>query len=247
VIQLHKPDPDYIASPRSARNFSLALRLALGITALVWFAWICDAYLDLGLSRFGLRPREVEGLLGVLTAPFLHGDFGHLFSNTLPLIVALTAVLYLYPNSALRVIPMVWLGSGLLGWCIGRQGLHVGASGFVYGLLAFVFVSGMLRRDMRSVAVSLVVWFLYGSMIWGVLPIRPRMSWELHLSGAVLGVIMAILYRSWDRVPLQRYEWEDDDSVPDWFPEPPDHDDDARFPEERSGREDRKPGRQLRP
>ena len=132
---------------------------------------------------------------------------------------------------------MVWLGSGLLGWCIGRPSIHIGASGFVYGLLAFVFVSGMFRQDMRSVGVSLVVWFLYGSMIWGVLPIRPQMSWELHLSGAILGVIMAILYRNWDRVPLKRYEWEDDDSVPDWFPEPADDTRDARFPEEEQGRD----------
>ncbi len=80
--------------------------------------------------------------------------------------------------------------------------------------------------------VSLAVWFLYGSMIWGVLPIRPQMSWELHLSGAILGIVMAVLYRNWDRVPLKRYAWEDDDSVPDWFPEPQDHGNDARFTDE---------------
>jgi hypothetical protein len=72
---------------------------------------------------------------------------------------------------------------------------------------------------MRSVGVSLAVWFLYGSMIWGILPIRPNMSWEMHLSGALLGVVMAVLYRQWDRVPLKRYEWEEDDSVPEWFPD----------------------------
>ena len=144
-------------------------------------------------------------------------------------------MLYLYPNSALRVIPMVWLGSGVLGWCIGRPSIHIGSSGLFYGLLAFVFVSGMLRKDMRSVGVSLVVWFLYGSLVWGVLPIRPQMSWELHLSGAILGVAMAILYRNWDQVPLKTYEWEEDDTVPDWYPEPannPDGAEDARFSEE---------------
>jgi membrane associated rhomboid family serine protease len=82
-------------------------------------------------------------------------------------------------------------------------------------------MSGILRRDMRSVSVSLLVGFLYGSMIWGVLPIRPHMSWEMHLSGAVTGLLLAILYRRWDRVPLLRYDWEDDDSVPEWYPEPP--------------------------
>lgn len=235
MIQLHKPDPDYIASERAARNFALALRLSVAVTSFVWFVWLTDSYLDLGLTRYGLRPRDASGLLGIVTAPLLHSGLEHLFSNTLPLLLSLTAVLYLYPNCALRVIPMVWLGAGLLGWCIGRPSIHIGASGLVYGLLAFVFVSGMFRQDLRSVGVSLMVWFLYGSMIWGVLPGRPQMSWELHLSGAILGVIMAFLYRDWDRVPLKRYEWEEDDSVPDWFPEPPeDEGRDARFPEERN-------------
>jgi membrane associated rhomboid family serine protease len=116
-------------------------------------------------------------------------------------------------------MPTIWLGSGLLAWIIGRPSLHFGASGFVYGLLAYVFVSGILRMDMRSVAVSVMVWFLYGSMIWGVLPIRPNMSWELHLSGAILGVALAIAFRRWDVAPVKRYTWEDDDSVPAWFPQ----------------------------
>ncbi len=232
MIQVHKPDPEYTSSPKAARNFALAARLAVAVTAVIWFIWLSDAYLGLGLSRYDLRPRDVEGLIGIVTAPLLHGDLEHIFSNTLPLLISLTAVLYLYPNSALRVIPMVWLGSGLLGWFIGRPSIHIGASGFVYGLLAFVFLSGMFRQDLRSMGVSLAVWFLYGSMIWGVLPIRPQMSWELHLSGAILGIMMAVLYRNWDRVPLKRYEWEDDDSVPDWFPEPRDHGDDARFTDE---------------
>lgn len=219
-MRLHKPDPEYITSRKARQNFSLAFNLALGVTALVWFVWISDAYLGLELGRYGLRPRDPGGLLGLLTAPLLHSDLEHIFSNTAPLLVSLTAVLYLYPNCALRVIPMVWVGTGLLAWMIGRPNIHLGASGFVYGLLAFVFLSGVLRQDLRSVGVSLMVWFLYGSMIWGILPIRPHMSWEMHLSGAVLGVLMAWLYRDWDRVPLKRYEWEEDDSVPDWFPEP---------------------------
>lgn len=219
-MHLHKPDPAFIHSRKAKINFNLALQVALMATAFVWFAWLANAYLDLGLQRYGLRPRDAEGLIGIFTAPFLHGSFEHLFANTAPLIVSLTAILYLYPNSAIRTIPMVWLGGGLLAWLIGRPSIHIGASGFVYGILAFVFVGGVLRRDLRSVGVSLMVWFLYGSMIWGVLPIKPGMSWEMHLSGAVLGVIMAVLYRSWDRVPIKRYAWEEDDSVPDWYPEP---------------------------
>lgn len=216
-MQLHKPDPRFSHSRKARKNFLLALQIALAVTGVLWFILITDQYLDLGLGRFGLRPRDSMGLLGVLTAPLLHGGAEHLFANTAPLIVSLTTILYLYPNSSLRALPMIWLGSGLLAWMIGRPSLHIGASGFTYGVLAFVFVSGMLRQDLRSIAVSLLVWFLYGSMVWGLLPIRAGMSWELHLSGAILGVMMAIVYRRWDRVPIKRYEWEDDDTVPDWF------------------------------
>jgi len=169
--------------------------------------------------RFGLRPGSIPGLVGIVTAPLLHANFQHILSNTFPLFLSLTAILYLYPRASVRVIPLIWFGSGALAWLIGRPTLHIGASGMIYGLLAYVFVSGIIRRDMRSVSVSLLVGFLYGSMVWGVLPIRPHMSWEMHLSGAVFGVLLAFVFRKWDRTPLVRYSWEDDDSVPEWYPE----------------------------
>ena len=218
-MHLGKPDPRYTSSPRAQRNFKLALKIALVLVGLLWLILMVDNVLGLGLTRFGLRPKHVEGLIGIFTAPLLHGGAEHLFSNSLPLVISLTTLLYLYPRAALRVIPIIWIGSGLLAWIIGRPSLHFGASGFVYGLLAYVFISGILRLDMRSVAVSVMVWFLYGSMIWGVLPIRPNMSWELHLGGAILGVALAIAYRRWDITPVKRYAWEDDDSVPEWFPQ----------------------------
>jgi membrane associated rhomboid family serine protease len=218
-MHLGKPDHRFTSSPRAQRNFKLALKIALWFTAFLWLILITDSLFSLGLAHYGLRPKHLDGLIGILTAPLLHSGAEHLFSNSLPLIVSLTTVLYLYPRSAMRVIPVIWLGSGLLAWVIGRESLHFGASGFVYGLLAYVFISGLLRLDMRSVAVSVMVWFLYGSMIWGVLPIRPNMSWELHLCGAILGVAMAIVFRRWDVTPVKRYSWEDDDSVPEWFPQ----------------------------
>ena len=222
-MHLDKPDHRATSSPRAQRNFKLALKIAFWFTGFLWLILMLDAVLGLGLVRFGLRPRHMEGLIGIFTAPLLHSGAEHLFSNSLPLLISLTTVLYLYPRSAMRVIPVIWIGSGILAWIIGRESLHFGASGFVYGLLAYVFIGGILRLDMRSVAVSVMVWFLYGSMIWGVLPIRPNMSWELHLAGAILGVALAIVYRHWDVVPVKRYSWEDDDSVPEWFPqkEPP--------------------------
>jgi len=212
------PDPKFTGSQKSRRNFILALKISVVLTGLLWLILLVDNIFGLELTRFGLRPRDLWGLIGLLTAPLLHGGAEHLFSNTAPLIVSMTTILYLYPGSSVRVIPIIWIGSGMLAWIIGRPSLHFGASGFIYGLLAYVFIGGILRLEMRSVAVSVLVWFLYGSMIWGVLPIRPNMSWELHLSGAILGVALAIIYRRWDLVPVKRYDWEDDDSVPDWYP-----------------------------
>lgn len=218
-MALNKPDPRFTQSKKAQRNFRLALKTSLVFIGVLWSILIVDAAFGLHLARFGLRPGTLGGLTGVFTAPLLHGGFEHLLSNTLPLFISLTATLYLYPRSATRVVPLIWLGSGLLAWAIGRPTLHIGSSGLIYGLLAYVFVGGILRNDMRSVSVSLLVGFLYGSMIWGVLPTRPHMSWELHLTGAVIGVVLAFVYRKWDRAPIVRYDWEHDDSVPEWYPE----------------------------
>lgn len=218
-MAIRQADPRYTQSKRSKANFKLALKSSLGFLGVLWIIWLVDTVLALHLGRFGLRPGSVSGLIGLITAPLLHGDAGHLFSNSLPLVISATGMLFLYPNSSLRSVPIIWIGSGLLAWVIGRPSVHYGASGLIYGMLAFLFVSGMLRRDMRSVAMALMVWFLYGTMVWGVLPIRPHMSWELHLCGAIMGVVCAIIFRKWDQPPLVRYDWEDDDTVPDWYPE----------------------------
>jgi membrane associated rhomboid family serine protease len=230
-MALGRPDPRYTRSKKAGANFLLALKVSAIFIVLLWAIFLIDGMFGLRLGRFGLRPGSVEGLIGILTAPLLHGSIQHIFSNSMPMFISLTAILYFYPNSSVRVIPLIWIGSGILGWIIGRPSLHYGASGLIYGLLAYIFVSGILRSDMRSVAVSMLVGFLYGSMVWGVLPIRPNMSWELHLSGAVMGVLLAFVFRNWDRVPMVRYEWEDDDSVPEWYPESPQ--DDADLPDRR--------------
>jgi len=230
-MALNRPDPRYTQSKKAQVSFRLAMKISLVSIGVLWAIFIFDMALGLGLGRFGLRPGSIPGLVGIFTAPLLHANFQHLLSNTLPLFVSLTAVLYLYPNSSFRVLPMLWLGSGAVAWIIGRPSLHFGASGLIYGLLAYVFVSGILRNDMRSVSVSLLVGFLYGSMVWGVLPIRPQMSWEMHLSGAMIGVVLAFAFRKWDRVPVIRYDWEDNDAVPEWYPEA--DDDDFDLPDKR--------------
>ena len=226
-MQIERPDPRFTSGPRAQRNFRLALRLSIAVAAVLWVILFIDAFLGLDLGRFGLRPRQVDGLIGVVTAPLLHADAEHLFANTLPLLIGLTAMLYLYPNSAFRALPVMWLGSGLLAWFIARAGVHIGASGMIYGILAYVFVGGIVRREARGIAVAGMVAFFYGSMVWGVLPIRQHMSWEMHLAGAFWGIGLAIWFRSWDRPPVVRYDWEEDDTVPDWFPDDDDDVDEA--------------------
>jgi membrane associated rhomboid family serine protease len=230
-MALGRPDPKFTRSKKARANFVLALKISAIFLAALWVVFLVDALFGLRLGRFGLRPGSVAGLTGIVTAPLLHGNLQHIFSNSMPLFISLTAILYFYPNSSVRVIPLIWLGSGVLAWIIGRPSLHYGASGLIYGLLAYVFVSGILRSDMRSVSVSMLVGFLYGSMVWGVLPIRPNMSWELHLSGALMGVVLAFVFSRWDRVPVIRYDWEDDESVPEWYPESPP--DDVDLPDRR--------------
>jgi membrane associated rhomboid family serine protease len=214
-MQIHVLDPAYTSSERARANFRLAFRIALGFVALIWLIDIVNWALDLELQRFGVRPRQFAGLPGILLAPLLHGGPVHLIANSLPLLVLGTGMLYLYPNSALKVLPAVYLGPGIAVWLFGAGGVHVGSSGLVYGLVIYVFVAGLIRLDRRAIAASLLVSFLYGSLVWGVLPIRPGVSWETHLAAALIGLALAIALRRLDIPPRKRYSWEDEEGEQD--------------------------------
>lgn len=209
-MQFDVPDPHYTHSRHARALLALATRLAVGFVALLWLIHLMNWGLDLDPRPFGLEPREWFGLLGIFTAPLVHADFAHLFANSVPLAAVGSAMLFLYPHSTLRVLPAVYLGSGLLVWIFGRDSVHLGASGLVYGLVSYVFVAGLLRRDRRAIAASLLVVLTYGTLAWGVLPIDPRVSWETHLAAAVIGVLMAFALRGLDVPPRKRYTWEDE-------------------------------------
>ena len=209
-MQIHIPDPAYTSSNRARANFRLAVKIALGFVALIWLIQLLNWGLDLELERFGVRPRELAGLPGILLAPLLHAGFAHLIANSLPLLVLGTGMLHLYPNSALKVIPAVYLGPGIAVWLFARPSVHVCASGLVYGLVSYIFVAGLIRRDKRAIAASLLVYFLYGTLAWGVLPIEPGVSWETHLAAALIGLMLAIALRRLDIPPRKRYAWEDE-------------------------------------
>jgi len=210
-MEIHNPDPAHTGSPRARANFRLAVRLALAFLALIWVVQLLNWALDLQAEDFGVRPRQWAGLPGILLAPLVHGGFEHLLANTLPLLVLGTAMLYLYPTAAPRVLPAVYLGPGIAVWLLARGGVHVGASGLIYGLASYVFVAGLIRRDRRAIAASLLVAFLYGASVWGVLPIERGVSWETHLAAALIGVAMAVWLRRLDTPPRRRYSWEEEE------------------------------------
>jgi membrane associated rhomboid family serine protease len=136
------------------------------------------------------------------------------FSNTVPIIILGTALLYGYPKAAGIACPFS-LGTGLGVWVFGRESYHIGASGLTFGMMFFVFAIGVVRWDRRAIALSLIVFFLYGGMVWGVFPGDPEISYESHLFGALLGVALAVLLRKLDpeRAP-KRYSWEDEADDP---------------------------------
>ena len=119
-------------------------------------------------------------------------------------------MLHLYPRAALRVLIAVYLGPGIIVWLFAKGGVHIGASGIAYGLVSYILVAGLIRRDRRAIAASLLVCFMYGALVWGVLPIEPGVSWETHLSGALIGVALAFIFRHLDIPPRRRYSWEEE-------------------------------------
>jgi membrane associated rhomboid family serine protease len=209
-MQLHTPDPAYVGSERSRANFRLAVKISLGFVALLWFIQLLNSASHLGPEDFGVRPRELAGLPGILFAPLVHGGFEHLLANSVPLVVLGTAMLYLYPGAARIVLPAVYLGTGVAVWLFARGSSHVGASGLVYGLVSYIFVAGLIRRDRRAIAASLLVCFMYGASVWGLLPIERGVSWETHLAAALIGLVLAIALRLRDIPARNRYSWEDE-------------------------------------
>jgi len=209
-VQAPFPDPTRADSERARANFRLAAKLSFGFVALIWLIELLNWALELSPGVFGVRPRQWAGLPGILLAPLMHSGFAHLIANTPPLLIAGTAMLYLYPASALRVLPAIYLGPSLAVWLFARGGVHLGASGLVYGLVSYIFFAGLIRRDRRAIAASMLVAFMYGALVWGILPIERGVSWETHLAAALIGVALAIALRRLDLPVRRRYSWEDE-------------------------------------
>ncbi len=190
-------------------KFLFSLAIPAAFVVLLWVILLSEKLFGLNFDRLGLFPRRLTGLLGIITAPLIHAGYAHLFSNTLPLLFLGTGILYFYRNAAFKVFAIVYFVPGVFVWLLARPAYHIGASGMIYGLVTFLFFSGIIRRDTRSVALALIVTFLYGSIIWGVIPLNNGISWEYHLFGSLTGIFCAFYFRKSD--PYKKYEWEEEE------------------------------------
>jgi membrane associated rhomboid family serine protease len=185
----------------------------------IWLVFVVQTYLPVDLVYHGLYPRKISGLQGILFAPLIHGGIRHIVANSLPLFALMTLLFYFYRNLSFKVILVCYFLTEMLVWLIGRPAYHVGASGLIYGLAGFLFVSGLIRKHLGLMAISFLVAFQYGSMIWGIFPIEDHVSWESHLSGLLTGVGLAYYYRkrgpTGKRLFWQGYDEEDDEDDQD--------------------------------
>ncbi|HCC69921.1 MAG TPA: rhomboid family intramembrane serine protease [Bacteroidales bacterium] len=204
------------------KKLLLSMLIPLVFIILLWLILFLEAQLDMSLYYLGIYPLKTKGLMGIITSPFIHSDAEHLFNNTIPLFVLGTAVFYFYSDIAFRITGWSWLLSGIFVWIAGREAWHIGASGLVYSIASFLFFSGIIRKYFRLMALSLLVVFLYGSMVWGMFPlIDIHVSWESHMLGAGVGLILAVLYRKQGpqrKLPEWYYDEEsEDDDIDDYY------------------------------
>jgi membrane associated rhomboid family serine protease len=186
----------------------------IAFVLLIWIVFWFEIRFNVNLNKHGIYPKTFSGLQGVVFSPFIHSGIKHLYSNSIPLFVLSTALFYFYRPIAWKVLTFGILISGLLTWSIGRPSFHIGASGLIYVLVSFTFFKGIFAKHYRLIALSLLVIFLYGSMVWHILPIQEGISWEGHLSGLLTGLLFALIFRKEIAKP-KKYVWEQEDFIED--------------------------------
>ncbi|MBI5540984.1 MAG: rhomboid family intramembrane serine protease [Bacteroidia bacterium] len=198
------------------KKFLISLFFPFLFIGSIWIVKTSELILNEDFSSFGLYPLKIKGIIGIFTSPFIHGNMDHLIANSIPLLVLGTALFYFYAKVSYKVFFLIYIMTGIWVWFGGRPSYHIGASGIVYGLAGFIFTSGVILKNIRLLAISLLVVFLYGSMIWGVLPMDPKISWESHLLGLIAGIILAVYYRNDSSIEPEIELSDDDDSNIEW-------------------------------
>ncbi|MDN4500963.1 rhomboid family intramembrane serine protease [Alteromonadaceae bacterium BrNp21-10] len=191
------------------KQFKNSLFISCGFACVLWWVKLTEIFFGWSFADFGVTPHQPLGLIGILTAPLIHGSLNHIFSNTLPTILLGTLLIYGYPQSWKRVLTIIWLGSGIGVWLYARDATHIGASGLSHGVFFFLFIASIFRRDKRSVAIMMIGFFMYGGMTMSIFPRSETISFEYHLYGALFGSLCALMYWRVDQKPVEkRYQWE---------------------------------------
>lgn len=192
------------------KRITVSILIPVFFVSVLWLVYFTEFATGLDFSWLGILPRSLNGVTGIVFTPFLHGSFGHLVSNTIPLLVLGGGLIYFYRSISYKVFLWIWFIDGAGVWLLGRDAYHIGASGLVYGMASFLIFSGILRKNRRLLALSMAVVFVYGSLIWGMFPYIPDVSWEAHLFGFLAGVYFSVHYLG---------DGPSNDPVPDWMAE----------------------------
>lgn len=185
--------------------FKRGIYAILSFILLLWTVKSVEWANGVDLGVLGILPRTLKGSIGIITGPLVHGDVFHLLSNTFPLLVLGLGLFYFYHKIAFEVFIWIYLASGFWVWIIGREAYHIGASGIVYGLMMFIFWGGVLRKNPKSLAISMIIFFLYGYMIYGLVPGDDAVSWESHVMGSIAGIFLAVYFK---KVPIYTGEYD---------------------------------------
>jgi membrane associated rhomboid family serine protease len=192
------------------KKFLLSIIIPTIIVLFMWLVRISETLFEIDLTGLGIYPLKARGVPGIFLSPFVHENFRHLLNNTLPLYMLSITLFFFYSEIALKVLSWTWILTGLLVWLGGREAWHIGASGLVYGLASFLFFSGIIRRYYRLIALSLLIVFIYGEMVWGIFPgVSQNVSWESHMLGFVSGILLAVWYRK-EGPQEPAVEWDDE-------------------------------------
>ncbi len=198
-------------SSKPGTSLKQSMKPAFAFVILLWLIKSFEVLFNMPLQGFGVYPGELLGTIGIFTGPLIHGSYEHLLSNSLPLLLLVTALFYGYPKSKWKVSIIVWLGGGLGTWLFAREAYHFGASGLTHGLFFFLLLASILRRDKRSVVLMMIAFFMYGGMTLSILPQQPGISFEYHLFGAISGLVSALLFFRKDPVFEEpKYAWENE-------------------------------------
>ena len=201
---------------KRADSLKKSIILSVSFALVLWWVAIFDLILPGEFSKAGVLPRHLDGLFGILLAPFVHGSFAHLIANTLPVVVLFSLLIWGYAASRWRAMTTIWLLSGVGVWLFARDAYHIGASGLTHGVFFYLLAASIIRRDKRSIAVMMIGFFLYGSMVMTIFPSEPNISFEYHFFGALAGVLAAWWFSRQDPKPMEkRYPWQDSDEVDD--------------------------------